>query len=357
MEDDEALLHSTKEFLEEEGFEIITASDGLEGIQQALNHLPDFIIADIAMPKLNGYKVYQTLQENYETSGIPFIFLTAKASDDDVRAGMQLGVDDYIKKPFDYEELLTTINTRIKKRKKIQKATEDKYEALLGNSLTGIFIIDLSLKIVFHNTKIPKMFDYDANEMQNLLFTDLIAPDDRENLENKLSKIFRGVQTQFSIECIGIDRKQNTFPIEIYAGKTHIDGKPGIIGNVIEANIDESSKKQSFFLKNYAENDLNNAVNYILQHRDKISSLQSNKLKKAFKNHARSTEHPVNITQREAEVLKYICQGYTNPEIAEKLFISQRTVDGHRSNLMEKTHSRNTAELVIYAVKNDLIII
>jgi len=61
------------------------------------------------------------------------------------------------------------------------------------------------------------------------------------------------------------------------------------------------------------------------------------------------------LTTREKEVLQLICREYTTPEIAEKLFLSVRTVDGHRNNLLEKTGSRNTAGLVIYAIKNNLV--
>lgn len=61
------------------------------------------------------------------------------------------------------------------------------------------------------------------------------------------------------------------------------------------------------------------------------------------------------LTPREREILEYICQEYTTQEIADKLFLSVRTVDGHRNNLLEKTGSRNTAGLVIYAVRNNLL--
>lgn len=64
---------------------------------------------------------------------------------------------------------------------------------------------------------------------------------------------------------------------------------------------------------------------------------------------------PIELTKREKEVLELICQQYTAPEIAEKLFISSRTVDGHRNNLIQKTGARNTAGLVVYALQNQLV--
>ena len=69
---------------------------------------------------------------------------------------------------------------------------------------------------------------------------------------------------------------------------------------------------------------------------------------------SRLTLSNVHLSEREIEILKFICEGLTNAEIAERLFISPRTVDGHRQRIMEKVGAKNTAGLVVYAVKNDL---
>ncbi len=356
IEDDESLLNTTKDFLEEEGFETLCATDGLEGIQQAINNQPDIILADISMPKLDGYQVYKTLQENSDTSFIPFIFISAKTSKEDMRAGMQLGADDYITKPFDYEELLTTINTRIAKRDKLIGSLDKRFEALLDNTLTGIYIIDEKMKFIHFNTKIAKIFGYDQDEMNKLTFLELISPADKEEVEEKLRKVFRKVQSHFSLKCMGIDRKQKSFPISLYAGNTNIMGKPGIIGNVIDAPTGSvGNNAQELFLSKYGHDELAKAVDYVIQNKAHISSDQNQKIKSVLDESVKPLNLDINITEREQEVLQLICEGYTNQEIANKLFISQRTVDGHRSNLMDKSHTRNTAELVMYAVKNKLV--
>jgi DNA-binding NarL/FixJ family response regulator len=66
-------------------------------------------------------------------------------------------------------------------------------------------------------------------------------------------------------------------------------------------------------------------------------------------------DHSVELTKREMEILGLICKELTTPEIAEKLFISNRTVEGHRKNLLEKTGAKNTAGLVVFALKNELV--
>ncbi|ALO14222.1 Nitrogen regulation protein C [Salinivirga cyanobacteriivorans] len=72
-------------------------------------------------------------------------------------------------------------------------------------------------------------------------------------------------------------------------------------------------------------------------------------------NTAEPKSNDISFSRREKEVLDYLCMGYSNNEIAEKLFISPRTVDGHRANLLSKTDSKNTVSLVLYAVKNKIV--
>ncbi|WP_373529995.1 response regulator [Nostoc sp.] len=102
--------------LEAEGFEAIAAENGLVGIQQAQEHLPDLVLCDIMMPELDGYGVLNTLRQNPLTATIPFIFLSAKSSKTEVRQGMKLGADDYLTKPSTVEELLEAIATRLEKQ-------------------------------------------------------------------------------------------------------------------------------------------------------------------------------------------------------------------------------------------------
>lgn len=115
IEDDPEVLQNVKEILLEEKYLVKTAVEGLEGIEVAINLIPDLIICDIAIPNKNGYEVLETLLKNEKTKRIPFIFLTAKVEKDDLRKGMQLGADDYIFKPFDISDLLNSIKVRLNK--------------------------------------------------------------------------------------------------------------------------------------------------------------------------------------------------------------------------------------------------
>jgi CRP-like cAMP-binding protein/CheY-like chemotaxis protein len=116
IEDNDDIRGNIIEILELAGFQVYQANNGRTGIELAVNHKPDIILCDIMMPDLDGYGVLYMLNKNPETATIPFIFLTAKAERTDLRKGMEMGADDYLTKPFDDIELLSAIESRLKKR-------------------------------------------------------------------------------------------------------------------------------------------------------------------------------------------------------------------------------------------------
>ncbi|RKS53704.1 CRP-like cAMP-binding protein [Gillisia mitskevichiae] len=115
IEDDAALRDNTAELLELYNFHVITAANGKIGIDKANAHIPDLIICDIMMPELDGYGVLDKVSKDSTTSHIPFIFLSAKTEHKEVRKGMDLGADDYITKPFEEEELISAVESRLAK--------------------------------------------------------------------------------------------------------------------------------------------------------------------------------------------------------------------------------------------------
>jgi len=118
IEDNNDIRESTAEILELAGYRVLQAANGRLGVDLATQQLPDLILCDIMMPELDGYGVLYLLSKTPETSGIPFIFLTAKAERLDLRKGMEMGADDYLTKPFDDMELLNAIESRLAKKKK-----------------------------------------------------------------------------------------------------------------------------------------------------------------------------------------------------------------------------------------------
>jgi DNA-binding response OmpR family regulator len=121
IEDNQDILENTAEILELSNYKVFTANNGKTGVEQALANKPDLILCDIMMPELDGYAVLHMVQKNPELENTPFIFLTAKTEQSDIRKGMSLGADDYIPKPFDATDLLNAIEGRLKKAEIINK--------------------------------------------------------------------------------------------------------------------------------------------------------------------------------------------------------------------------------------------
>lgn len=121
IEDHVDVRENTADILALHDYEVVTAENGLIGIEKAQRYLPDLILCDIMMPIKDGYAVLEALSNNPETLGIPFIFLTAKSDRTDFRKGMNLGADDYLTKPFEENELLEAIQTRVRKSDFLRK--------------------------------------------------------------------------------------------------------------------------------------------------------------------------------------------------------------------------------------------
>ena len=102
-------------------YNIFEAKDGEEGVSKSYKHIPDLIISDIMMPKMDGFQLCHKLKSDSRTSHIPIIMLTAKATLQDKINGLETGADDYIMKPFEAEELKARIKNLLDQRKKMHE--------------------------------------------------------------------------------------------------------------------------------------------------------------------------------------------------------------------------------------------
>ena len=133
IDDTEEIRMLISESLKLYGFTPLVASDGEQGIAMAREHLPDLIICDIRMPKVDGYATLTTLRDGEATATIPFIFLSGATEKMDMRRGMELGADDYLTKPFTHKELMAAVNARLEKQADLQRQSEKKLDELRGN--------------------------------------------------------------------------------------------------------------------------------------------------------------------------------------------------------------------------------
>jgi DNA-binding response OmpR family regulator len=122
VDDQPEIVENLAMVLEAEGYYVLTAADGIEAFEKLESQAADLIIADIAMPRMNGYQLYERVRENPAWLTVPFIFLTARALDSDIRYGKELGVDDYLTKPIQPEDLLAVVQGRLKRARQLQRA-------------------------------------------------------------------------------------------------------------------------------------------------------------------------------------------------------------------------------------------
>lgn len=111
IEDEYDVRENLQEILEMEDFNVLTAENGKIGLQIALEQQPDLIICDVMMPELDGYGVISSLRQNPITIKTPFIFLSAKSTDEDREKGLKLGADDYLTKPFTPKQICKAIES------------------------------------------------------------------------------------------------------------------------------------------------------------------------------------------------------------------------------------------------------
>jgi DNA-binding response OmpR family regulator len=122
VDDHVAVLESMTVTLEADGYQVLTAVDGVEALSILEGQPVDLILADIAMPRMNGYQLLERIRANPEWVSIPFLFLTARAMDSDVRYGKELGVDDYLTKPIEPEDALAAVQGRLLRARQLAES-------------------------------------------------------------------------------------------------------------------------------------------------------------------------------------------------------------------------------------------
>ncbi len=129
-EDHWALQQAVRDLLTDAGYRVLTATDGVEALELMHETRPDLIVADVMMPRMDGFELFDKVRENPDWVTIPFIFLTAKAEPEDIIKGKGMGAEDYITKPFNPDELLAVVSARLKRAEAIQEASEAEFDRL-----------------------------------------------------------------------------------------------------------------------------------------------------------------------------------------------------------------------------------
>jgi DNA-binding response OmpR family regulator len=122
VEDQPAMQRNIQMSLEMSGYTVVVAANGIEALDALRSQPIDLILADVAMPHMNGYQLYEALRQDVRWVAIPFIFVSARGLDSDVRYGKGLGADDYLVKPFQLEDLLAIVAGRLRRAGELAQA-------------------------------------------------------------------------------------------------------------------------------------------------------------------------------------------------------------------------------------------
>ncbi len=167
IEDESDLLEEIVDTLRFEGFKVFKAQTGEEGLRVAREKKPDIILCDIVLPGMNGFDILNELKNDDNYHLVPFIFITAKTERVNLRLGMDLGADDYIIKPFARQELINSVNARLKKVKAVRNTVNVLKEQVVA-SLPHEFRTPLNAILGFSKIIHEDIENYSSTEVSEM---------------------------------------------------------------------------------------------------------------------------------------------------------------------------------------------
>jgi K+-sensing histidine kinase KdpD len=226
VEDDPQAREVIELLLESQGYDILSASDGKEGIKILEKSLPDLILSDVMMPNMDGFEFYKKVQENFKWRSIPFVFMTALSAEDDIKKAKEMGVDDYVTKPIDESMLFSIIKGKLNRSKMIKDGVKNEVDKLKNEIIS----------VLSHEFRTP---------LSHIIGISSILLDERENI--------RPDELEFLLEGIkhGGDRLSNL--IEEFL----------IVANIEAGDIEKVSLKSEVDIKSILESIIENNKKFI----------------------------------------------------------------------------------------------
>ena len=219
VEDTLTIREEIHDILVMEGYTVFEAENGSIGFEIALKKHPDLIISDILMPKLNGFEMYKKLQNNKTTKLIPLIFLSAKAEKSDIRAGMNLGAEDYLTKPIDVEDLLNTVKIKIDKKILLAQEIIDKTTTISATLQQQKKELDNYAQLISHELKTPLR---NISDILIWIREELAHPISSENSINSIELLENKVE-RMELLLIKLEQYKNISPSSFKKNKINLN--------------------------------------------------------------------------------------------------------------------------------------
>jgi len=346
IEDDQIQSKIIHDILTLKNYDVSIANNGALGIQKAFEYHPDLILCDINMDNVDGYQVYNVLKESSLIDQVPFIFISANSELDDIRLGLDMGADDYFVKPFNADALVQSIAKRLCRFRKLEEIGKREFKALFQLSPNGIFLFDEHV-LFDANPALIEILGFEGTNLTSYSIKDVIEPVSFHAIEERIKRCSKGLLNSFSEKVFLRSGDKNKPEVKLFiSAYEKFTGYSLMIGLVtLFKNSEETEGFES------------NVLRVLKRENVVVSELLGEQLTDVFKRQNRTSENQVLgfFSKRETEVLCLSMEGLPTKLIADQLSISDRTVEKHRANLMEKTNSKNIIEVIVFALRNNLI--
>jgi len=277
IEDDLVVRENTQEILELYNFEVIGAANGRIGIKLAQELLPDLIICDIMMPELDGYGVLEAIAADEKTAHIPFIFLSAKTEHKEIRRGMDLGADDYLTKPYEEENLISAVNSRLAKA------------AILSNMMASSGVE--SNEDRFKNLHELKNFFDDEGEAIKYSKGELVFAEGDPS--NKIYLVLKGVVKMYRMEENGKELITALYKADDFMGFTSFTENLAHQDSAVAMEETELAGISKHQLKNILESNQNVSLELMNLMTTNLSELKDQLLQMAYSSVKRKTAYTI----------------------------------------------------------------
>jgi DNA-binding NarL/FixJ family response regulator len=347
IEDDQRLAKAIKSVLVLHGYDVCCVRDGALSIQKVSDYNPDLILCAIKMNPIDGCQVYNALKDSSLIDRIPFIFITSKSKLRDIRFVMDLGADDCLVKPIDNETLIRSIEKRLTKFKKLEEIGRREFRKFFNLTPNGTYLFD-GHALIEANPALIRILKLGKENINSYSIEDILDSPSYQKIKERIIGCKNGLLNSFSETVSLISREgekiEGTLYISLYgeysvnsllAGLFILNNKKCDDAQVFISDILKILKSENIV----ATKSLCKRLNDIFEQQNVNTLIQKNDF----------------FSCRENQVLRLSIEGLPTKIIADKLSISKRTVEKHHAQMMEKTNSKNMIEVIIFALRNNLI--
>ena len=348
--EDTAYVSSIENAMRKLGYACYTANSCAHGIQQVFEYYPDLIIYLPDEQCFKTFDLYNVVKESNLTFDIPFILISSNLSKDEVQLALELGVDGVYEKKLRMSDLQRIIDIRIKKHQRLRKESEKSFLKQFDNTSSPVVIYNSEYRIVSTNSTFDEVFTvntdkniwenlgFDKDEFLKISYRILASNDGRDAF--KYVRQFEGEVSEYLVVVSSL----NTF----FAKKSAM-----LLFYSTNNPVSRFAENQMGILAQQRADNDGGILN---------TWSEELELRLGMNIHNAKPDNPyfpvipeMNFTKRQLEVLELSIKGLPMKQIADKLCISEKTVEKYRASLMEKTGSRNIIELLLFAIRNKYV--